>query len=178
MSGAEPAQILSLLVLAGSLSQVPFLYSCHLPYCSVNYCLFFSSLVASRHVLNCSILSYSLLNALSCVLFYAQSSCISHFSCNILDRLWIDLQNGITYVNCFLSFFSYLCPFPISFVFLLFNKGPGVCKIKVTTPEGTDVGLRSPLLPFEASHTTGKFTGGRLLKRSKKGGEKAYGWRA
>lgn len=178
MSGAEPAQILSLLVLAGSLSQVPFLYSCPLPYCSLLHCLFLSSLVSSRHVLYCSILSYFLLNALSCMLFYALSYLISHFSCNVLDLLWIDPQNGITYVNCFLSFFSYLYPFPISSVVLLFNKGPGVCKIKVTTPEGTDVGLRSPLLPFEASHTTGKFTGGRLLKRSKKGGEKAYGWRA
>ena len=67
-------------------------------------------------------------------------------------------------------------------IFLLsphfFTSGPGICKIKITAPEGTSVGLRSPLLPFEASHTTGKFTGGRLLKRSKKSGEKAYGWRA
>ena len=55
-----------------------------------------------------------------------------------------------------------------------------VCKIKVTVPEGTNVGLRPPLLPYEASHSTAKFTGGRIAKRSKKGGDgsKSYGWRA
>ena len=57
--------------------------------------------------------------------------------------------------------------------------GPGVCRVKVSVPEGTSVGLRTPLLPFEASHTTAKFTGGRIQKRSKKGGDsKSYGWRS
>ena len=58
--------------------------------------------------------------------------------------------------------------------------GPGVCKIKVTVPKGTTVTVRPPLLPFEARETTVKFTGGKLLKRSKKSGDagKSYGWRA
>jgi hypothetical protein len=56
--------------------------------------------------------------------------------------------------------------------------GPGILRIKVTVPEGTSVGLRTPLLPFEAQHSTVKFSGGRLQKKSKKNGEKAYGWRA
>lgn len=55
--------------------------------------------------------------------------------------------------------------------------GVGTVKIKVTVPEGASVGLRPPLLPFESSHSTGKFTGGKILKRSKKGGDKTYGWR-
>jgi len=56
--------------------------------------------------------------------------------------------------------------------------GPGILRIKVTVPEGTSVGLRTPLLPFEAQHSTVKFSGGRLQKKSHKNGEKAYGWRA
>jgi hypothetical protein len=57
--------------------------------------------------------------------------------------------------------------------------GPGTCTIKVTVPEGTSVGLRSPLLPYEASHSTASFTGGKILKKSRKSGDKkSYGWRA
>lgn len=56
--------------------------------------------------------------------------------------------------------------------------GPGVAKIKVLAPEGTEVTLRPPLLPFEAKHTTAKFTGGKISKRSTKSGAKSYGWRA
>jgi len=48
----------------------------------------------------------------------------------------------------------------------------------VSVPAGTSVGLRPSLLPFESSHTTAKFTGGKLEKRSRKGGAKSYGWRA
>lgn len=57
--------------------------------------------------------------------------------------------------------------------------GPGICKVKATVPQNTSVTVRSPLLPFEASHTTARFTGGKLLKKSKKGGDgQGYGWRA
>lgn len=57
-------------------------------------------------------------------------------------------------------------------------SGPGEAKIKVTVPVGTSVGLRTALLPYEATFTTVKFTGGRILKRSGKGSANNYGWRA
>ena len=56
--------------------------------------------------------------------------------------------------------------------------GTGVCRVKVTVPVGTSVGLRSSLMPFEASHSTVKFTGGRIEKKSRRTGSKGYGWRA
>jgi ribosome biogenesis GTPase A len=56
--------------------------------------------------------------------------------------------------------------------------GTGKCKVKVTVPTGTGVTLRSSLMPFEASHSTAKFTGGRIEKKSKRSGSKSYGWRA
>jgi hypothetical protein len=57
--------------------------------------------------------------------------------------------------------------------------GSGPCVITVRVPQGTNVGLRRPLLPYEATRTTARFTGGRLEKKSKKiGKSKGYGWRA
>jgi 30S ribosome assembly GTPase len=56
--------------------------------------------------------------------------------------------------------------------------GPGKLKVRVTVPEGTEVTLRQPLLPYEAKHTTAKYSGGRIIKKSKKAGRKSYGWRA
>eukprot|EP01038_Epipyxis_sp_PR26KG_P007291 gene7291-9933_t len=57
--------------------------------------------------------------------------------------------------------------------------GPGVVKVKVTVPTGTNITLRDSLLPFEASSSTVKFTGGRLARKSSKGKNvKGYGWRA
>lgn len=56
--------------------------------------------------------------------------------------------------------------------------GPGMCKINVVVPQGTAVTLREPLLPFEAMHSTVKFTGGKLARKSRKPGVKGYGWRA
>lgn len=56
--------------------------------------------------------------------------------------------------------------------------GSGRCKVRVTVPVGTGVTLRPSLLPFEASHSTAKFTGGRIEKKSRKSGSKTYGWRA
>lgn len=59
--------------------------------------------------------------------------------------------------------------------------GPGIAKVKVTIPKGTKLGTRPALLPFDATFTTAKFTGGRLLKKSKRIGPnatKSYGWRA
>ena len=46
--------------------------------------------------------------------------------------------------------------------------GVGSATIKVTVPEGTVVATRPALLPFEASHSTVSFTGGRILKKSRK----------
>jgi hypothetical protein len=58
--------------------------------------------------------------------------------------------------------------------------GTGECKVSVTVPKGTSVDIRRALLPYEASHSTVSFTGGKLLKKSRKPGSagKAYGWRA
>jgi len=42
--------------------------------------------------------------------------------------------------------------------------GSGPCTVRVVAPEGVFVALRSPLLPFEAKHSTAKFSGGRILK--------------
>lgn len=57
--------------------------------------------------------------------------------------------------------------------------GAGSCRVRVTVPEGTVTALRPPLLPFEAKFTTAKFTGGRLLKKSRKPGTgSSSGWRA
>lgn len=56
--------------------------------------------------------------------------------------------------------------------------GSGMATLKVTVPVGTSVAMRPSLLPFEASHSTAKFTGGRLLKTSGKSKGSAYGWRA
>ena len=56
--------------------------------------------------------------------------------------------------------------------------GPGVAKVQVTVPKGTSVAVRPALLPFDATYTTAKFTGGRLLKRSRRSGSSSYGWRA
>eukprot|EP01040_Poterioochromonas_malhamensis_P000552 gene552-591_t len=55
--------------------------------------------------------------------------------------------------------------------------GVGSVKVRVTAPAGTEVTLRPALLPFEAKHTTAKFVGGRLEKKSRKS-VKTYGWRA
>lgn len=55
--------------------------------------------------------------------------------------------------------------------------GVGTVKVRVTAPVGTEVTLRPALLPFEAKHTTAKFVGGRLEKKSRKS-VKTYGWRA
>mmetsp|Transcript_20334 Transcript_20334/g.45212 ORF Transcript_20334/g.45212 Transcript_20334/m.45212 type:complete len:280 (+) Transcript_20334:779-1618(+) len=44
--------------------------------------------------------------------------------------------------------------------------GPGIARVRVTVPEGTAVGVRPSLLPFEAPHTTVRFTGGRLARKS------------
>eukprot|EP01035_Chromulina_nebulosa_P019313 gene19313-25175_t len=59
--------------------------------------------------------------------------------------------------------------------------GPGIAKVKVGVPKQTSVSTRPALLPYEATYTTAKFTGGRLLKKSKKpgaAGSNSYGWRA
>ena len=56
--------------------------------------------------------------------------------------------------------------------------GTGKCKVKVTVPVGTAVELRNSLMPFEATHTTATFTGGRIEKKSRRAGGKNYGWRA
>jgi ribosome biogenesis GTPase A len=59
--------------------------------------------------------------------------------------------------------------------------GPGKASIRVSVPAGTSVRMRPPLLPFEATYTTAKFSGGRIIKKSKKVGPnkvKQYGWRA
>lgn len=55
--------------------------------------------------------------------------------------------------------------------------GVGSVKVRVTAPQATEVTLRPALLPYEAKHTTARFTGGRLEKKSRKQ-EKSYGWRA
>ena len=57
--------------------------------------------------------------------------------------------------------------------------GAGRCQVKVTVPHDVEVALRPALLPYEASHSTAKFTGGRLTKKSRKPGDApSYGWRA
>lgn len=61
--------------------------------------------------------------------------------------------------------------------------GPGSAIIRITAPQGIKVSQRAALLPFEAHSSTVKFSGGRILKKSKKahvkGREiKTYGWRA
>ena len=56
--------------------------------------------------------------------------------------------------------------------------GAGPCVIKVTAPAGTSISEREPLLPYEASHSTAKFTGGKIMKKSRKQGKQSYGWRA
>lgn len=59
--------------------------------------------------------------------------------------------------------------------------GPGLSKVRVRVPSGTNVGLRPSLLPYDATYTTAKFTGGKLLKKSRRSGQTAstsYGWRA
>ena len=58
--------------------------------------------------------------------------------------------------------------------------GTGPCTIRVTVPKGTDVSQRAPVLPFEAKTSSAKFSGGRIVKKSKKQGEgsNSYGWRA
>jgi hypothetical protein len=55
--------------------------------------------------------------------------------------------------------------------------GPGSCKVRVRVPEKVSVALRPALLPYEASHSTAKFTGGRFEKKSGKG-KGGYGWRS
>jgi hypothetical protein len=61
--------------------------------------------------------------------------------------------------------------------------GSGRCRVRVTAPAGVRVSQRPPLLPFEANASTAKFSGGRILKKSKKPHQKgkvvrSYGWRA
>lgn len=56
--------------------------------------------------------------------------------------------------------------------------GAGPCVIKVTAPAGTSISVRDALLPYEASHSTAKFTGGKIMKKSRKQGKQSYGWRA
>ena len=57
--------------------------------------------------------------------------------------------------------------------------GVGQCTVRVRVPEGTTVGTRPALLPFESKSSTGKFSGGRIVRRSAKRGAKAKasGWR-
>jgi hypothetical protein len=56
--------------------------------------------------------------------------------------------------------------------------GSGLARVKVTVPVGTSVAIRSALMPFEATYTTAKFTGGKLLKKSGRSSSNDYGWRA
>eukprot|EP00607_Mallomonas_marina_P009597 CAMPEP_0182420974 /NCGR_PEP_ID=MMETSP1167-20130531/6111_1 /TAXON_ID=2988 /ORGANISM="Mallomonas Sp, Strain CCMP3275" /LENGTH=269 /DNA_ID=CAMNT_0024597601 /DNA_START=627 /DNA_END=1436 /DNA_ORIENTATION=- len=56
--------------------------------------------------------------------------------------------------------------------------GPGRFVLTLTVPHGTSVGVRESLMPYDAKHTTAKFTGGRLSKKSSRPGSKNYGWRA
>ena len=44
--------------------------------------------------------------------------------------------------------------------------GTGQCRLRVHVPRGTYVGLREPLMPFEARQTTSKATGGRIIRKS------------
>ena len=46
--------------------------------------------------------------------------------------------------------------------------GAGPCTVRVTTPKGTLVTQRRPLLPYEAHSSSAKFSGGRIVKKSKK----------
>lgn len=159
MSGAELALTLSLLGWAGSQSQV------HTAPCSL------------LNVRMCHLFSFPILSTFKCRT-RLHPSLFTYYFCLLITAIYLCRVPSLCPIPPLLLL-SYLHSFPLHYLLpFFFITGPGVCKIKVTTPEGTDVGLRSPLLPFEASHTTGKFTGGRLLKRSKKGGEKAYGWRA
>lgn len=48
--------------------------------------------------------------------------------------------------------------------------GVGRCKIKISVPVGTSVTIRPALMPFEASHSTAVFTGGRITRRGRKRG--------
>lgn len=43
--------------------------------------------------------------------------------------------------------------------------GPGTATVRITVPEGTSVGLRPSLLPYEAPLTTVKFSGGRMMRK-------------
>mmetsp|Transcript_15461 Transcript_15461/g.25871 ORF Transcript_15461/g.25871 Transcript_15461/m.25871 type:complete len:949 (-) Transcript_15461:68-2914(-) len=56
--------------------------------------------------------------------------------------------------------------------------GVGVARVRITVPEGTTMDLRPALLPYEAPHTTVKFTGGRLARKSSGGGSAGGGGRA
>lgn len=131
-----------------------------------------------QYVCMCHLFSFPMLSAFLCRTHLHPFLYTNHF-CLLITAIYRYSEHSLCLIPPLLLRLSYFHSFPLHYLLPVFLiTGPGVCKIKVTTPEGTDVGLRSPLLPFEASHTTGKFTGGRLLKRSKKGGEKAYGWRA
>ena len=44
--------------------------------------------------------------------------------------------------------------------------GSGRCRLRVHVPRGTYVGLREPLMPFEARQTTSKATGGRIIRKN------------
>ena len=58
--------------------------------------------------------------------------------------------------------------------------GAGPCTIRVTVPNGTLVTQRQPLLPFESHTSSAKFSGGRIVKTSRKQdkSQSSYGWRA
>jgi hypothetical protein len=62
--------------------------------------------------------------------------------------------------------------------------GTGKCRVRITVPKGTNVDLRPSLLPYEHYTSSAVFSGGRIIKKSKKpltkSGEKGstYGWRA
>lgn len=56
-------------------------------------------------------------------------------------------------------------------------SGPGVARVRVTVPEGTAVGIRPSLMPFEANTTTASFTGGKFGRKTAKH-KPGVGWRA
>lgn len=56
--------------------------------------------------------------------------------------------------------------------------GVGEVKVRVTVPEGTAVGVRDALLPYESTHTAARFTGGRIQKLAVKRAVKNTGWKS
>ena len=57
--------------------------------------------------------------------------------------------------------------------------GVGPLKVRVTVPNGTAVGVREALLPFESGRSTATFTGGRILQRTnRRSARSTAGWKA